>query len=105
MDLTPTLPSAVHAVWIGALILVTLLVPVVVLLLHRVWRAAAMIARYLMEMAGAAEMIAANTSAASALQATRAAAQTLLTDAAELQRDANLVAVTLSQRASEERHP
>ena len=51
MDLTPTLPTAVYAIWwIVLLVVVVVIVPLAIALLHRTLRAALSIRRYLGEM-------------------------------------------------------
>lgn len=100
MDLTPTLPEAVYTVWIGTLVIVVLLVPLAVVLLHRVLRAAWAIRRYLAEMEAAGVQIAANTASIAALSDTRAVAQDMLKTADGLRQHSGVIAQVLSQRAA-----
>ncbi|MDD9823567.1 MAG: hypothetical protein OXU43_00025, partial [Gammaproteobacteria bacterium] len=71
MELTPTLPAAVYVIWCAMLLLTVLVVvPLVIVLLHRVLRAALWIRRYFAEMLAAGGGIAGNTAAIAALNET-----------------------------------
>ncbi len=100
MDLAMTLPAPVYSVWIGAIVLVVLLVPVAVALLHRTLRAAWSIRRYLAEMEAAGVQIAGNTASIVALDETRTAARGMLGTAAELDQHSGTIAQVLSERAA-----
>lgn len=89
-----------HIAWWTALIIVILLVPVAVLLLHRTLRAALSIRRYLAEMEAAGARIAANTRATAALADTRETAGRMGDTAGGIQRGANELTTTLTDRAN-----
>ena len=100
MDLTPTLPTAVYAIWGATLLVVALvIVPLAVILLHRVLRAALSIRRYLAEMLEAGVGIAANTQPIAALNDTITVAGGMVATAGRIKEHSGTIAEVLSQRA------
>lgn len=101
MDLTPTLPSIVYAIWWTVLLIVVIvIVPLAIALLHRTLRAALSIRRYLAEMLAAGVGIAGNTASIAALNDTIGVAGSMLTVAGNLKQHSGTIATVLSQRAA-----
>lgn len=101
MDLTPTLPTAVYAIWWTVLlIVVVVIVPLAVILLHRTLLAALSIRRYLAEMLQAGVGIAQNTGSIPALNDTIAVAGGMVKTAGCLKQHSATIAEVLSQRAA-----
>lgn len=101
MDLTPTLPSIVYAVWWTVLLVVLIvIVPLAISLLHRTLRAALSIRRYLAEMLTAGVGIAGNTASIAALNDTIGVAGGMLKTAGNLKQHSGTIATVLSQRAA-----
>lgn len=101
MDLTPTLPTAVYAIWWTVLLIViVVIVPLAIALLHRTLLAALSIRRYLAEMLQAGAGIAGNTASVTALNDTIAVAGGMLKTAASLKQHSGVVAEVLSKRAA-----
>ena len=104
MDLTPTLPTAVYAVWlIALLVVVVLVVPLAIALLHRTLRAALSIDRYLREMLQAGVGIAENTSSINALNDTIGVAGSMVSTAVSIKQHTGTIATVLSERAARRR--
>lgn len=104
MDLTPTLPTAIYAIWsIVLLVVVVVIVPLAIVLLHRTLRAALSIRRYLREMLQAGVGIAGNTSSISALNDTIGVAGSMVTTAGNIKQHTNTIATVLSERAARAR--
>jgi hypothetical protein len=106
MDLTPTLPTAIYAIWWATLAVVVLvIVPLAVILLHRTLRAALAIRRYLAEMLEAGVGIANNTSSISALNDTIKVAGGLVATATSIKAHSGTIVQVLGQRAAAGRAP
>lgn len=106
METGSTLPAAVYAIWWSVLIAVVLvIVPLVVVLLHRTLAAALSIRRYLREMLQAGVGIAGNTSAIGALQDTIGTAVAMGNTAGSMKQHTGSIATVLSQRAAREGRP
>lgn len=101
MEVTANIPAGVYFAWWTGLIVVVALVPLAICLLHRTLLAALSIRRYLAEMEQAGARIAENTSAASALQDTRAGAGVLLSGAGDLEQHSKELATQLTRRVEE----
>lgn len=101
MDLTPTLPAAVYAIWWTVLLVVAVvIVPLAIALLHRTLRAALSIRRYLAEMLEAGVGIAGNTQSVAALNDTIAVAGALVKTAGSIKQHSGTLAEVLSKRAA-----
>jgi len=101
MDLTPTLPAPVYVVWCAMLLLTVLVVvPLVIVLLHRVLRAALWIRRYFAEMLAAGDGIAGNTAAVAALNETIDVAGGMVGKARSLRERSGGIAGLLAARAA-----
>lgn len=102
MDLTPTLPTAVYAIWWTVLlVVVVVIVPLAIVLLHRTLRAALWIRRYLAEMLEAGAGIAGNTKSVAVLTDTIAVAGTMVTTAGSIKQHSGTIAEVLSTRAAQ----
>ena len=100
MDFTPTLPTAVYAIWwIVLLVVVIVIVPLAIALLHRTLAAALSIRRYLDEMLAAGVGIAGNTSSIGALKDTIVVATSMVTVAGSIKQHTGTIATVLSERA------
>lgn len=101
MDLTPTLPTIVYAIWWTVLsVVLIVIVPLAISLLHRTLRAALSIRRYLAEMLAAGVGIAGNTASIAALNDTIGVAGALLETAGNIKQHSGTIATVLSQRAA-----
>ena len=101
MDLTPTLPTAVYAIWwIVLLVVVVVIVPLAIALLHRTLRAALSIRRYLGEMLQAGVGIAGNTGSIGALKDTISVASAMVATAGSIKQHTGTIATVLSERAA-----
>ena len=101
MDLTPTLPNVVYAIWWTVLLVViVVIVPLAIILLHRTLRAALSIRRYLAEMLQAGVGIAGNTSSISALTDTIGVAKSMVGVAGSIKQHTGTIATVLSERAA-----
>lgn len=101
MDLTPTLPTAVYAIWwIVLLVVVVVIVPLAIALLHRTLRAALSIRRYLGEMLQAGVGIAGNTGSIGALKDTIGVAGAMVATAGSIKQHTGTIATVLSERAA-----
>lgn len=93
------MPDAVYIIWTILLIVTVLLLPLIVSLLHRTWYAARSIRQYLGEMEEAGGGIAGNTAHIKALDDTQSVAGGILETAGKINKNAETVAKTLSERA------
>lgn len=101
MDLTPTLPTTVYAIWwIVLLVIIIVIVPLAIALLQRTLRAALSIRRYLGEMLQAGVGIAGNTSSISALNDTIGVAGAMVNTAGSIKQHTGTIATVLSERAA-----
>ncbi len=101
MDLTPTLPATIYAIWWTVLLVVIIvIVPLAVVLLHRTLVAAMSIRRYLAEMLEAGVGIAQNTGSIPALNDTIAVAGGMVKTAGSIKQHSAMIAEVLSQRAA-----
>ncbi len=101
MDLTPTLPTAVYAIWWTVLlVVVVVIVPLAIGLLHRTLRAALWIRRYLAEMLTHGVGIAENTNSIAALTDTISIAGAMVETAGNMEQHTGTIAKVLSQRAA-----
>jgi hypothetical protein len=92
-------PGAVFVIWwIVLAVTVVVVVPVVVYLLHRLWRAARSIERYTAEALAAGQGIARNTASISALDQTVALGGELGTVAGSIRRRSAAIEKTLADR-------
>ena len=104
MDPTPTLPTAVYAIWwIVLLVVVVVIVPLAIALLHRTLRAALSIRRYLGEMLQAGVGIAGNTGSIGALKDTISVAGAMVATAGSIKQHTGTIATVLSERAAKGR--
>lgn len=94
------MPQAVFVLWTILLIVTVLVLPIIVGLLHRTWKAARSIERYFKEMAEAGVGIAGNTDHVSALNDTISVASGMLDVAGNLDEHAKTIKETLADRAS-----
>ena len=94
------MPQAVYIIWTILLAIAVLAIPVLVFLLHQVWRAAYHIERYFKDMATAGMGIAVNTDHVTALEDTTSVAGTILSTAAQIDEHAKVVEKTLGERAA-----
>lgn len=97
--------GAVYALWIIGLIVVALVVPVVVVLLHRLWSAAHHIERYLAESLQAGLGIAGNTQQITALRRTVELAGGIVGTAQSVDRHAAAIEQLLAGRAGRRTEP
>lgn len=94
------MPSAVYVIWTILLIITVLLLPLIVRLLHRTWKAARSIEIYFADMLKAGVGIAENTDHITALQDTISVASAMLDTAGAINDHAATIETTLDQRAS-----
>ena len=94
------MPTAVYVIWAILLIVAVLVLPLIVRLLHRTWKAARNIEIYFAEMLEAGLGIAGNTEHIKALEDTIAVAGEMLDTAGGLDEHAGVIETTLDQRAS-----
>ena len=96
--------TAVELIWAATLVLViVVIVPLAVALLHRTWRAAVSIRRYLDEMLAAGVGIAGNTAAITALDDTIKVASSMVAVAGKIKSHSGTIASVLSERATKGR--
>ena len=92
--------DAVHVIWATTLLLVVVvIVPLAVLLLHRTWRAAVSIRRYLDEMLAAGVGIAGHTRSIAVLDDTIGVATTMVGVAGDIKSHTGTIASVLASRA------
>ncbi len=94
------MPQAVYILWAILLIIVILATPLLVLLLHRTWKAARGIEIYFAEMLTAGLGIAGNTDNVKALDDTIQTAETILNKAGEINEHSEIIKKTLAARAA-----
>ena len=92
--------QAVYVIWWIVLIVAILAVPVLVILLHRTWRAARSIERYFAEMKEAGRGIAGHTGHIEALEETIGVAGSMLEVAGAIDQHAETIETTLAARAA-----
>ena len=98
--------DAVHVIWAATLLLVVVvIVPLAVLLLHRTWRAATSIRRYLDEMLAAGVGIAGHTATIAALDDTIGVATAMVGVAGHIKQHSATIATVLSTRAQQAGSP
>jgi hypothetical protein len=96
----PIVPPIVFTIWWAGLVLTLLVfVPLAVVLLHRLWRAAREIQLYAREALTAAAGIAGNTAQIGALDETIAVASQILAGAASIEQKLNAATGILARRA------
>ncbi len=94
-------PSSVELIWALLLLVVyAAALPLAVVSLHRLWRAARGIELYFLQMAEAAEGIGRGTTSLTQLEETIQGAGVLLETAGALQEDAETIRKTLESRVS-----
>ena len=93
-------PGAVYVLWIIALVLVVLVVPITVYFLHRLLRAGLHIKRYTAEMLTAGLGVAGNTQHISALEDTIAIAIGILQTAGAIDQHSGAIEKLLASRAA-----
>jgi hypothetical protein len=94
--------DAVHVIWAATLLLVVIvIVPLAVLLLHRTWRAAVSIRRYLDEMLAAGVGIAGHTESITALNDTIKVATSMVGVAGNIKSHTAAIATVLATRAQQ----
>ena len=104
MDLSPTLPTVIYAIWWTVLlVVVVVIVPLAIALLQRTLRAARAIDRYLAEMLEAGVGIAGNTGSIPALCETIRGAGAMVATAGRIKSHTATIATVLSQRATQRR--
>ncbi len=94
------MPAAVNILWTILLVVTVLLLPLIVSLLHRTWKAARSIERYFAEMAEAGLGIAGNTEHVKALNDTISVASGMLGVAGDINEHAETIKDTLAGRAA-----
>jgi len=94
------MPAAVNILWTILLVVTVLLLPLIVSLLHRTWKAARSIERYFAEMAEAGLGIAGNTEHIEALNDTISVASGMLEVAGNINEHAETIENTLGGRAA-----
>ena len=94
------IPQAVYILWSILLVIAVLAIPVLVFLLHQVWRAAYHIERYFKDMAIAGMGIAVNTDHVVALEDTTSVAGTILSTTTQIDEHAEIIEKTLEERAA-----
>lgn len=94
------MPQAVFILWTILLVVTVLVLPIIVGLLHRTWKAARSIERYFKEMTEAGLGIAGNTGHITALNDTISVASGMLKVAGSIDEHAETIKVTLADRAS-----
>ena len=94
------IPDTVYTIWgIGLVLTLAVFVPLAVYSLHRTWRSARSIQRYVAETLQAAGGIARNTAKIAALDATISVASDMLVAAGSAERKLDTVATVLEERA------
>jgi hypothetical protein len=91
--------QTITVLWAILLIVTVLLLPVIVTLLHRTWKAARSIERYLAEMLEAGIGIAENTGHIEVLNDTEAVAGDILETAGEINSNTQTIEQVLGERA------
>lgn len=94
------MPEIVYDLWILTLVVAVVLLPFIVRLLHKTFRSAQSIERYLREMKEAALGIAGHTEHVSALNSTIAVATDILDTAGKINGNAETLEVTMANRAT-----
>ncbi len=94
------MPPAVFVLWTILLIVAVLLLPLIIALLHRTWKAARSIERYFAEMLTAGGGIAGNTDHIKALNDTISVATGILSTAGDINQHAETIKTTLGTRAT-----
>ena len=94
------MPQAIYVLWTILLIVTVLLLPFIVGLLHRTWKAARSIEGYFAEMLEAGVGIAENTGSIEALDDTISVAGGILSTAGEINQHAETIKKTLADRAT-----
>jgi hypothetical protein len=94
------MPTAVYVIWTILLIVAMLVLPLIIRLLHRTWKAARSIEIYFAEMLEAGLGIAGNTEHIKALEDTIEVAGGMLKTAGDIDEHAGVIESTLDQRAS-----
>lgn len=92
--------STILILWTILLVVTVLLLPLIVNLLHRTWKASRSIERYFKEMKEAGLGIAGNTDYVSALDDTIGVATTILGVAGEIDKNANTIKGAVADRAA-----
>lgn len=99
--MTLDVPRVVYTLWIVGLVVAVLVIPVVVSLLHRLWRAAYHIERYAAETLRAGVGVAGNTEHIAALNQTIQAATGILDTAGAIDTHAAAIEKLLADRAAQ----
>jgi len=92
--------NTILILWTILLVVTVLLLPLIVSLLHRTWRASKSIERYFKEMLEAGVGIAGNTEHVSALDDTIGVASGILSVAGEIDKNANIIKGAVADRAA-----
>ena len=94
------MPQAVFVLWTILLVVTVLLLPFIVHLLHRTWKASRSIERYFKEMLEAGLGVAGNTEHIKALDDTISVASGMLEVAGDINSHAETIKVTLADKAA-----
>jgi DNA-binding phage protein len=94
------MPQAVFILWTILLVVTVLLLPFIVYLLHKTWKASRSIERYFKEMLEAGLGVAGNTEHVKALDDTIAVASGMLAVAGDINQHAETIKVTLAGKAA-----
>lgn len=94
------MPQAVFVLWTILLVVTVLLLPVIVSLLHRTWKASRNIERYFKEMLEAGLGVAGNTAHVKALDDTITVASGMLEVAGDINQHAETIKDTLAAKAA-----
>ena len=92
--------NTILILWTILLVVTVLLLPLIVSLLHRTWKASRSIERYFKEMKEAGQGIAGNTGAITALDNTIDVASNMLTVAGEIDKNASIIKGAVADRAA-----
>ena len=94
------MPTIVYILWIVVLAVALILFPFIVRMLHKTFKSAKNIERYLREMKEAGMGIAGNTAHITALDSTITVAVDILDSAGKINSNAETIEVTLADRAA-----
>lgn len=94
------MPQAVFILWTILLVVTVLLLPFIIYLLHKTWKASKSIERYFKEMLEAGLGVAGNTEHVKALDDTIAVASGMLEVAGDINEHAETIKVTLAGKAA-----
>ena len=92
--------NTILILWTILLVVTVLLLPLIVSLLHRTWKASRSIERYFKEMKEAGQGIAGHTGAITALDSTIEVASNMLSVAGEIDKNASIIKGAVADRAA-----